>query len=254
MKTSKTPDTIVKSPAIKHTPTLASEFQAAYDFFNARLFNSELPDCIIVLCNNNKRTLGYYHKGQYVETTSGTRLDKISLNPQWFIERGIRCTLSTLVHEMCHLWAYNFLTPPPRAGYHCRRWGAKMKEVGLYPSTTGEEGGKEVGQSCSHYIIKGGPFDLACEDFLRESPGLTYIHSIQFETGYTPLKVADYAKENSNLEEAFSTVSPYASGSVKTNKSNRIKYSCPNCKTNVWGKEGLSLRCGACESPFIIAD
>lgn len=125
MKTSKTPDTIVKSPAIKHTPTLASEFQAAYDFFNARLFSSELPDCIIVLCNNNKRTLGYYHKGQYVETTKGTRLDKISLNPQWFIERGIRCTLSTLVHEMCHLWAYNFLTPPPRAGYHCRRWGPK---------------------------------------------------------------------------------------------------------------------------------
>lgn len=84
--------------------------------------------------------------------------------------------------------------------------------------------------------------------------GLAYIHSIQFETGYAPLKIADYAKENSNLEEAFSTVSPYASGGVKTNKSNRIKYSCPNCKTNVWGKEGLSLRCGACESPFIIAD
>ena len=32
MKTLKTPDTTAKSPAIKHTPTLASEFQAAYDF------------------------------------------------------------------------------------------------------------------------------------------------------------------------------------------------------------------------------
>ena len=33
-----------------------------------------------------------------------------------------------------------------------------MKEVGLQPSTTGEPGGKEVGQSVTHYIVPGGPY------------------------------------------------------------------------------------------------
>jgi hypothetical protein len=30
-------------------------------------------------------------------------------------------------------------------------------------------------------------------------------------------------------------------------KSNRVKYSCPGCKTNVWGKPGLKLICEPCE-------
>jgi hypothetical protein len=36
-----------------------------------------------------------------------------------------------------------------------------MKEVGLYPSSTGAVGGKETGQRMSDYIIDGGPFDLS---------------------------------------------------------------------------------------------
>ena len=50
---------------------------------------------------------------------------------------------------------------PPRRSYHDRQWAAKMKEIGLQPSTTGEPGGKETGQTVTHYIVKGGAFAQA---------------------------------------------------------------------------------------------
>ena len=65
--------------------------------------------------------------------------------------------LSTLVHEMAHVWQQTY-GKPPRKGYHDRQWAAKMLEVGLQPSTTGEPGGKETGQSMSHYILPGGRY------------------------------------------------------------------------------------------------
>jgi hypothetical protein len=42
-----------------------------------------------------------------------------------------------------------------------RQWAAKMKEIGLHPSATGEPGGKETGQSVTHYIVPEGPYATA---------------------------------------------------------------------------------------------
>ena len=34
------------------------------------------------------------------------------------------------------------------------------------------------------------------------------------------------------------------------NRSNRVKYTCPACNVNVWGKPNLRLICGRCEVVF----
>jgi hypothetical protein len=68
--------------------------------------------------------------------------------------------LSTLVHEMCHAWQQTY-GKAPRRGYHDQQWAAKMREIGLPPSDTGEERGKETGQSMSHYIIPEGRYAQA---------------------------------------------------------------------------------------------
>jgi hypothetical protein len=44
--------------------------------------------------------------------------------------------LSTLVHEMVHVWQETYGNPS-RRGYHNRQWAEKMREVGLQPSSTG---------------------------------------------------------------------------------------------------------------------
>src|SRR5687768_8942428 len=109
----------------------------AYKFFNKRLFAGELPPCLITMQRKNK-TYGYF-AGRRFGTRDGKEItDEIALNPTHFRARSTEQGLSTLVHEMAHLWQHHHGTPS-RLGYHNRQWAAKMKEVGLMPTDTGEE-------------------------------------------------------------------------------------------------------------------
>ena len=67
---------------------------------------------------------------------------------------------------MAHQWQRHH-GKPSRTGYHNKEWAAKMIEVGLVPSSTGEIGGKQVGQHMTHYIADGGAFAQACADLLK---------------------------------------------------------------------------------------
>ena len=88
------------------------------------------------------------------------------MNPMYFQDRLVAETLSTLVHEMVHLWQHHH-GKPGRGGYHNKEWAGKMKQVGLYPSDTQAEGGKETGDRMSHYILPSGPFTGAMDDLER---------------------------------------------------------------------------------------
>jgi hypothetical protein len=61
-----------------------------------------------------------------------------------------------------------------RGGYHDRVWGAKMEEVGLMPSNTGLPGGKKNGQQMTHYIIRGGRFQKAVYDLLKNGFSISW--------------------------------------------------------------------------------
>ncbi|MCF8884135.1 SprT-like domain-containing protein, partial [Erythrobacter sp. SN021] len=81
--------------------------------------------------------------------------DEIALNPAHFANRKPREVLSTIAHEMVHLWQHHYGSPP-RKGYHDKQWAAKMHEIGLIPTDTGEIGGKETGQKVTHLIEENG--------------------------------------------------------------------------------------------------
>jgi hypothetical protein len=68
---------------------------------------------------------------------------------------------------MAHLWQHHF-GKPSRNGYRNREWAAKMREVGLIPSDTGEPGGKETGQKVHHSIDTSGAFHRAAARLLGE--------------------------------------------------------------------------------------
>ena len=99
--------------------------------------------------------------------------DEIALNPAHFASRTPTETLSTLVHEMVHLWQHHF-GKPSRTGYHNKEWAAKMREIGLIPTDTGQPGGKDTGQKVTHIIEQGGRFDQACTAFLATAPAILY--------------------------------------------------------------------------------
>ncbi len=135
------------------------------------------------------------------------------------MKREPRLVISTLVHEMVHLWQQEFGTPS-RSGYHNREWAEAMEAVGLMPSDTGLPGGKRTGQRVTHYVVPGGRFEVAFE---------------AMPPGY---------------------LLPWTSGAASSGpekpKSGRdkVRYRCPGCGTNVWGKPGLMVDCGVCLVPF----
>ncbi|WP_022721618.1 SprT-like domain-containing protein [Rhodopseudomonas sp. B29] len=192
----------------------------AYAFFNKRLFGDTLPPCLITM-QRHKGAYGYFAPQRFGSRDGGTITDEIALNPSHFSERDIRATLSTLAHEMAHLWQQHF-GKPSRSGYHNKEWAAKMREIGLHPSSTGEPGGKETGQRVSHYIVDGGGYDLAYAAFEAEGGAVDLL--------------GDRWSED---EKAAKTRAKKAAS--------KTAFECPDCGLKAWAKPDAKLMCGECE-------
>lgn len=135
------------------------QFQAAYDFFNGILFQGRLPQCMITM-QRHSGTYGYFCNDRFSIRGGKTTTDEIAMNPEYFATRSERKVLSTLVHEMVHLWQQHF-GHPGRGRYHNTEWADRMEDVGLCPSSTGRRGGKRTGDRVSHYIKRDGAFQSA---------------------------------------------------------------------------------------------
>jgi len=204
------------------SPTLAqySTLDAAFDFFNRKLFGGTLPHCLIVFEQKGNRTVGYYAKGRWQTRDGQGSLDEIAINPFFMRGRSDKEIISTLVHEMAHLWQCTF-GKPSRGGYHNKQWALKMDEVGLVPSHTGEPGGKRTGQNMTHYIQAGGAFDKAWAEFAKAGHSFAWVRLLE----------ADDKKTGTDK--------------------NKVKYSCPSCDLNVWAKPGVHVRCGDCDEVLL---
>lgn len=134
-------------------------FQSAYDFLNTELFSASLPHVLVTL-QRHAKPKGYFAPNRFASRIEQGTAHELAMNPDVFTGRSDKLILSTLAHEMVHVWQQTYGKIPRRA-YHDKQWAEKMKAIGLYPSTTGEQGGKETGQSVTHYIIEGGSYDEA---------------------------------------------------------------------------------------------
>lgn len=189
--------------------------QSMFDYFNKKLFNNECEPCLLNL-SRLSRAHGFFAPERWTVAKEGEQpaIHEISLCPE-SMSRDPKQVVSTLVHEMAHLWQQDHGSPSP--GYHNKQWAAKMKEVGLYPSTTAAPGGKETGKNCSHYIIEGGVFESAYDAMPKE---------FLYPFIYVP-----------------------AEKKVRPSK-NKTKYTCAKCGDNIWGKSGLIVGCMPCEQTY----
>src|SRR5437763_12240072 len=201
----------MKTAAI--TITEYQGFQHAYDFFNRELFEGSLPQVLVTL-QRHANTRGYFSPERFAGRIDEAAVQELALNPDEFTGRTDAMILSTLVHEMCHIWQQTH-GKAPRRGYHDRQWAGKMREIGLQPSSTGEEGGKETGQSVSHYILPGGRYGKA----------------------YAKLALQGFA---------LHWQSAPVSGEGRAKKLSKVKFTCPECGQNAWAKPGARLLCGEC--------
>jgi hypothetical protein len=191
------------------TPVEYSGLQMAYDHFNHFLFDGKLVD-VFITYQRHARSYGYFSPDRFTGRLDADGRHELALNPDGFVGRTDAQICSTLVHEMVHVWQQQFGKPGSR-GYHNKEWAAKMKSVGLQPSSTGMPGGKETGQRVSHYVIPGGRYAGAFEALtMTEWKGL-------------------------NLESTH-----------RTGNKNKAKFTCPGCGQNAWGKPDLAIICELC--------
>ncbi len=201
-------------------PTTA-QFQAfakLYDYFNRILFKGQLKP-VLLNFSRHAGSLGFFAPERW-EGAGGTH-HEISLNPTWLKLRSLRETASTLVHEQVHCWQQEFGTPSKR-GYHNEQWAAKMEEIGLMPSSTAAPGGARVGYRVSHYILEDGAFARA----FAAMPKDLALPFLCFE--------GQPGKRKGTKRAA-----------------SKVKFTCPSCSANAWGKPSLRLTCGDCEETMI---
>ncbi len=187
-------------------------FYLAFAVFNSTLFDLKLPDAMLTM-QRKKNALGYFSGERFGHRRGTEIVDEIALNPSTFENRTDRQIISTLVHEMVHLWQFHF-GKPGRRGYHNKQWASKMIEIGLMPSHTGEPGGKQTGQRMTHYIIDGGSYDREWQ--LLEGSGFTLEYQDRFANRRSePRKI-------------------------------KVRYACEGCSIHVWGKPDLAIVCKPC--------
>lgn len=196
------------------TPAHYGTFQKAYDFFNRELFASSLPDVLVTL-QRQAGARGYFHPDRFSRRQADkATAHELAMNPDTFTDRTDEDILSTLAHEMAHVWQEAH-GKPGRGCYHNQEWARKMKEIGLQPTSTGAPGGKETGQSVTHIIVPGG----------------------QYQKAYAKLK-------ETGLELRWESA-PLDS-QAKAKAASKTKFTCTECGQNAWGKPDSILLCGVC--------
>ncbi|WP_323130967.1 SprT-like domain-containing protein [Sinorhizobium medicae] len=216
---------------IKPTRETYDRLQQAYEHFNKALFDGTLPNALITL-QRRKGTFGYF-AGAKFQRDDGKPADEIALNPARFHDRSIKEILSTLVHEMVHLWQHHH-GEPGRGRYHNREWAEKMKAIGLQPTDSGSEGGSETGERVSHVIIEKGLFDAAADKLLAKD----------FTLVWKEIPEAPVASEG---EGEAQPAAPQKSGQ-------RVRYCCPECDLKAWAKHDARLVCGDHMQPMVPKD
>lgn len=187
----------------------------AYRVFNEALFEGNLPEVLITL-QRKGRTRGYFSPDRFENRRSDDVASELALNPDRFQDRTDKEILSTLVHEQVHVWQHA-LGKPSRNGYHNREWADKMISIGLIPSDTGQPGGRQTGSRVTHYIQPGGPFETVCDALLADGLKLQWA----------------------------------SKGRERAAPQSKVRYTCPLCELNLWGRPEAPCICGACFVPLL---
>jgi hypothetical protein len=203
----------VRTPQASPTQETYGPLQAGFQFLNEALFDNRLPLCLQTL-QRKSRCAGYYSPGKFVSMDGLRQVDEIALNPAYFRTQPPIEIFKTLAHEMTHCWQHHF-GKPKKSGYHDKEWAAKMRSIGLQPSSTGAVGGKETGYHMAEYVLPGGPFALSYARF--EATGQLVGWGDAFTRG-----VDDPVRPK------------------------RLKFICPHCGGNVHGTEKTATLCTFC--------
>jgi hypothetical protein len=192
-----------------------ANLQAAFDFFNRTLWAGKLPQ-VMLTYQRKPGAKGYYSHDRFSHRLEdGRHASEIALNPDLFAESDDREILSTLVHEMAHLWQFVHGTAP-RKCYHDKQFSTEMERVGLWTTADGTRDGRRIGSKMTHLILDGGLYDKAYAKMADTG----------FKLNWNSNKLAPAVKKSAGVS--------------------KVKYQCYGCDTSLWGAPGKHVLCGDC--------
>jgi SprT-like family len=125
-----------------------TQLHKAFDKFNERFFNNELPQVVITMQSRhkNKGVLGWFTVNPAWESGEDTQLHEINIVPE-ALKRDYTEILQTLLHEMLHLYAsVNGIQDTSRGNtYHNKRFKEIAEQHGM--EYTHEKPDSKIGYS-----------------------------------------------------------------------------------------------------------
>ena len=207
--------------SVDPTTQIYAHLTHAFGYLNRELFDNQLPPALITF-QRKKGMMGYFRRSRFKSFDCVRTADEIALNPLHFA-LGDEETLSTLGHEMVHLWQHHFgtVTSP---GDHNEEWSAKMKSFGLIPSDTAAPGGRQTGRRMSHFIESGGKFDRAAHELIEKGFVVAFVEQA------SPEQVLLKMKKNAS----------------------KTRFKCSgSCGQLAWAKPDSQLDCRRCQRPLL---
>ena len=130
----------VKSPATRSVE-LTQELYRAFDYFNKRFADGELPKVVITIQEaGRKNALGWFGNGFWKDDVASVSVPEINISAE-HLDRNAFGTLETLLHEMAHLKnAVNDIRDCTSGQYHNKHFKKTAEEFGLVVKRTHNKG------------------------------------------------------------------------------------------------------------------
>lgn len=196
--------------------TINNAHHSQYDLAAIKMWGLFWPDLeypnVIITNHRQPNVKGYFSSRLMTTHDNSINAYEIAINPAYTLERSHESVISTLAHELCHLWQH-IHGKPGRTGYHNKEWYNEMIRIGLQPLSAN---GKGTGDKVTHKVVSGGMFD-------------TWYRALEWQYkvfGDAPFTTPDKPKK---------AVS-------------KVKYTCPKCEQNAWAKPSARLLCGDCST------
>ena len=223
----------------KTTLEVYQKFQKAVDLIEEKFFTGKgkqsFPRYVLAINTKCKSVVcAFVQNNALFDKSNGDKIQYLGINPR-YLAQGNEYVLSTLCHELCHIYENAFIHIP-RGGYHDKAWADLMKDCGLEPVYLNKSK-----TSVNEKIIEGGEFEAFVKDFTEEYGD--YFNVVEYSQ-----TVAQGYKDKNPDSDADLSDAPTADNAdkpIKVYNRNKIKYEC-SCGKALWGKGNLYIICGDC--------
>ncbi len=226
-----------------------------YDFLNEKFFESALSKPIITFQPDEKcKALGWFVPHRIWKSEDGFREFEINLSAN-FLDRSVYEIAATLLHEMCHQYAYvNAIKDTCRDGYyHNHEFGLIAMQHGLIVEKSIKYGSAKTSLSKEAMAIvsefcKDEPLlfrKLTDEDLLDE-----VVHDILADAKKSGVEICN--TEDIDKEEITRRIEEKREMAKARKTSSTRKYVCPHCGQSVRATRKVNILCGDCNEQMVV--